>query len=121
MTKDSARFIAFLRQPHPEAGGSILLAVDNAECRRSSQTLTPRFIKQEERQIQLVDLQPCLPELNADAQVWIHTKSDFAKRMIKNRTMLERVVPGVRRSFQKTSIWSPASFNFLAHATLSRR
>lgn len=98
-TMDSARFIAFLKQLHRDAGGPILVVVDNAKYHHSRETR--RFVEQQEGQIQLVYLPPYSPELNPDEQVWNHAKREIGKRTILNKTMLERVVLGVMRSLQK--------------------
>jgi transposase len=95
-TMDSARFIAFLKQPHRDAGGPILVVVDNAKYHHSRETR--RFVEQQEGQIQLVYLPPYSPELNPDEQVWNHAKREIGKRTILNKTTLERVVLGVMRS-----------------------
>lgn len=58
-TMDSARFIAFLKQLHRDAGGPILVVVDNAKYHHSRETR--RFVEQQEGQIQLVYLPPYSP------------------------------------------------------------
>jgi len=98
-TMDSARFIAFLKQLHRDAGGAILVVVDNAKYHHSRETR--RFVEEQEGQIQLVYLPPYSPELNPDEQVWNHAKREIGKRAILNKATLERVVLGVMRSLQK--------------------
>jgi len=98
-TMDSARFIAFLKQLHRDAGGPILVVADNAKYHHSKETR--RFIEAQDGQIELVYLPPYSPELNPDEQVWNHAKREIGKRAILNKATLERVVLGVMRSLQK--------------------
>ncbi len=98
-TMDSARFIAFLKQLHRDAGGPILIVADNAKYHHSKETR--RFIEVQDGQIALVYLPPYSPELNPDEQVWNHAKCEIGKRAILNKATLERMVLGVMRSLQK--------------------
>ena len=51
-TMDSGRFIAFLKQLHRDAGGAILVVVNNAKCHHSKETR--RFIEAQPGQAELV-------------------------------------------------------------------
>ena len=86
-TMDSARFIAFLKRLHRDAGGPILVVTDNAKYHYSKET----------RRFDLATL----PQLNPDEQVWNHAKREIGKRAILSKAALERVLLGVMRSLQK--------------------
>ena len=97
-TMDSARFIAFLKLLHRDAGGPILVVVDNAKHHHSKKTRC--FIEAQGGKIELVYLPPHSPELNPNEQLWGHVRCEIGKRAILNKATLERVVLRVMRSLQ---------------------
>jgi transposase len=74
-TMDSARYIAFMKQLHRDAGGPILVVVDNAKYHHSKDTRC--FIEAQDGQIELVYLPSYAPVLNPDEEVWNHAKREI--------------------------------------------
>ena len=85
-----------------------LVVADNAKYHRSR--ATPRFIDEQDGQIQLVYLPPNTREVNREQQVWNHAKRELGNRAILCRPALERAVFSILRSLQKQKDWVRSFF-----------
>jgi transposase len=96
---NSKRFIEFLKKLRKDAGGPILVVVDNAKYHHSKET--QRFIEQQSREILIAFLPAYSPELNPDEQVWNHAKRQLSQRPVYDKHDMKAHLTAILRSIQK--------------------